>query len=100
MNVAYNTDRYKPEEETMKTDERIDIPKNLSLEMLNREFGTHAVTFYRNRIEERQSAGRIYYNPLKTIYIWATQDRRTNQGYYSSYRGYAVRRKRRNFGRS
>ena len=84
----------------MKTEKRIDIPKNLSLEMLRCELGIPAVSFYQNRIAEREAEGRIYYNPLKTIYIWATQDRRTNQGFYSSYNGYARRRKNKNFGRT
>lgn len=84
----------------MKMEKRIDIPSNLSLEMLRHEFGIHAISFYENRIAERQAEGRIYYHPLKTIYIWATQDRKTNQGYYSSYGGYARRRKQKNFGRT
>ena len=84
----------------MKTEKNIDIPEHLSLEMLRCEFGIQAVSFYQNRISERKAEGRIYCNPLKTIYIWATQDRRTNQGFYSSYKGYASRRKNKNFGRS
>ncbi len=78
----------------------IEVPKNLTTDMLISEFGRPAVEFYQSRIEERRREGRTYYNPLKTIYLWATEDRRTNQGFYTSYRGYSRRRKNRNFGRS
>lgn len=37
---------------------------------------------------------------LKTIYLWATADRATNQGYYTSYRGYSRGRKHKNYGGS
>ena len=96
--------RYEPDSEEweckVKTEKKIDIPENLSLEMLRHEFGIQAVSFYQNRIADRQAEGRIYYNPMKTIYIWATQDRRTNQGFYSSYKGYASCKKKKNFGRT
>ena len=78
----------------------IDVPKNLTIEVLEAEFGKPAVAFYLARIEERRAQGKKYLNPLKTIYLWATEDRRTNQGYYTTYRGYARHRKNRNFGRS
>lgn len=81
-------------------DNYIEVPKGLTRSMLEEEFGYQAVEFYMARIEERRRQGRVYYNPLKTIYIWASQDRRTNQGYYTSYRGYSRRRKNRNYGRS
>ena len=84
----------------VKIEKIVDIPENLSLEILRREFGIQAVSYYQNRISERKAEGRVYHNPLKTIYIWATQDRRTNQGFYSSYTGYARRRKNKNFGRT
>lgn len=78
----------------------IEVPKKLTVEMLEAEFGKPAVAFYTARIEERRMQGKTYLNPLKTIFLWATADRRTNQGYYSTYRGYAGHRKSRNFGRS
>ena len=81
-------------------DAYIEIPKNLCLETLRREFGYAAVDFYLARIEERRALGHKYFNPLKTVYIWATQDRRTCQGFYSTYAGRARRKKQRNFGRS
>lgn len=76
------------------------IPKNLDRPMLERKFGYAAVAFYLERISQREAEGKIYYNPLKTIFIWATEDKRTNQGFYSSYRGYARGRKSKNFGAS
>lgn len=81
-------------------DNYIEMPKGLTRSMLEDEFGIQAVAFYMARIEDRRREGRTYYNPLKTIYIWASQDRRTNQGYYTSYRGYSRGRKNRNYGRS
>lgn len=56
----------------------IEVPKNLTLDMLIEEFGSAAVEFYKDRIEARRRDGRTYYNPLKTIYLWATKDRQTN----------------------
>ncbi len=78
----------------------IEVPKKLTLDMLWKEFGRPAVEFYMARIEERRKEGRTYFNPLKTIYLWATEDRRTHQGYYTTYRGYARHKKNRNFGGS
>ena len=78
----------------------IDVPKHLDRNMLVNEFGAGAVVFYESRITERKNQGKIYYNPLKTIYLWATQDRRTHQGYYTSFRGYSSGRKHKNYGGS
>ncbi len=78
----------------------IEVPKGLTIDKLEAEFGKPVVAFYMARIEERREQGKTYYNPLKTIYLWATEDRRTGQGYYTTYRGYVRRRKNRNFGRS
>lgn len=78
----------------------IKIPENLSIETLRQEFGAPAVAFYQSRIADRQAAGATYYNPLKTIYLWATQDRKSHQGFYSTYRGYKSGRKHKNHGRS
>lgn len=80
--------------------EYIKIPKNLDRDILVKEFGNEAVTFYEARIAQRRIEGKIYYNSLKTIYLWATQDRRTNQGYYTTYRGYAKGRRHKNYGGS
>ena len=80
--------------------EYIDVPKHLDRNMLVNEFGLDAVVFYERRIEERKIQGKTYYNPLKTIYLWATQDRRTNQGYYTSFRVYSSGRKHKNYGGS
>lgn len=82
------------------TNTYIEVPKGLCLETLRREFGYAAVDYYLGRIEERRELGHTYLNPLKTIYIWATKDRRTCQGFYSTYTGRARRKKARNFGRS
>ena len=84
----------------MKIEKIVDIPENLSLEILRREFGIQAVSYYQNRVSERKAEGRVYHNPLKTIYIWATQDRKTHQGYYTSFRGYRSGRKHKNYGSS
>lgn len=80
--------------------EYIDVPKRLDRNMLVDEFGLDAVAFYERRIAERTIQGKTYFNPLKTIYIWATQDRRTHQGYYTSFCGYSRGRKHRNYGGS
>ncbi len=84
----------------MNGDAWIDVPDNLTLEAVQTEFGYHAVEFYRRRIEDRMANGKIYLNPIKTIFLWAAQDRMTNQGFFSSYRGYSRRGKSKNFGRS
>lgn len=78
----------------------IKIPKGLCLDMLREEFGYPAVDWYLSRIEERRELGHKYFNPLKTVYIWATQDRETGQGFYSTYTGRVRRKKLRNHGRS
>lgn len=77
----------------------ITLPRNIDLPMLRAEFGYHAVEFYLARIKQREAEGRVYYNPLKTIYLWATEDRATSQGYYTTLRGYS-RGRRRNYGGS
>ena len=78
----------------------VKVPKDLDRLSLEREFGTAAVEFYFSRIAQREREGKVYYNPLKTIYLWATADRNTNQGYYTSFRGFSNGRKRRNYGGS
>ncbi|MCM1577507.1 MAG: hypothetical protein NC078_01745 [Ruminococcus sp.] len=78
----------------------IEVPKNLTLDTLTREFGHEAVTYYRGRLSERERGGKKYLNPLKTIYLWATADRKTNQGFYSSWRGFNNGRKNKNYGGS
>jgi len=80
--------------------EYIEIPKNLSEKLLIEKFGKDAVDFYERRLKERERDGNFYPKKLKTIYIWATQDKRTNQGFYSTYCGFANGRKRKNYGRS
>lgn len=80
--------------------EYIKIPVNLDRNALISAFGNEAVAFYEDRIRQRKLDGKVYYNPLKTIYLWATEDKKTHQGYYSTYRGYSNGRKRKNFGRS
>lgn len=78
----------------------VEIPKILTQDSVIQEFGVDAYRFYKNRIEERKRDGRIYHNPLKTIYIWATQDREYRQGYWSTWIGYNRGRKCKNHGRS
>lgn len=78
----------------------VEIPQILTEDSVIQEFGVDAYRFYKNRIEERKRDGRIYHNPLKTIYIWATQDREYRQGYWSTWVGYSRGRKCKNHGRS
>lgn len=59
-----------------------------------KEFGAAAVDHYQHRILERMEAGHIYKNPLKTIWLWAMEDRRTGQGFWTTYRGHTCRRKK------
>lgn len=56
--------------------EYIKIPKGLDRAMLERTFGYDAVSFYLKRIEQRRQEGKTYLNPLKTVYIWATEDKK------------------------
>lgn len=78
----------------------IEIPENLSEKMLVEKFGKDAVDFYKFRLAERERSGRFYPKKLKTIYIWATQDKRTNQGFYSTWRDFRSGRKIKNHGSS
>lgn len=80
--------------------EYVEIPRGLTRPILERQFGYAAVAFYLDRLAQRELDGRIYNNPLKTVYIWATEDKRTNQGFWSSYRGYSCGRKHKNYGGS
>lgn len=78
----------------------VEIPRILTEDSVIQEFGADAYRFYQSRIEERKRNGRIYHNPLKTIYIWAVQDRKSHQGYWSTWLGYNKCRKCKNHGRS
>lgn len=78
----------------------IKVPDNLDRNMLVKEFGADAVVFYEERIRQRITEGKTYLNPIKTIYLWATEDKRTHQGYYTSFRGYSRGRKHKNYGGS
>ena len=79
--------------------EYIPIPDNISREKLIAEFGAQAVSFYEERLKQRTNEGKIYLNPLKTIYLWAFKDRKSNQGYYTTFKG-LVRRRKTNHGGS
>ena len=74
--------------------EYLKIPSPLTIETLKKEFGIAAVDFSLARINERITMGKIYRNPLKTIWLWATEDRRTNQGFWTTYRRHTCRRKK------
>lgn len=78
----------------------VKIPDKLTENDVAAEYGMDALRFHKNRIAERKQQGKIYHNPLKTIYIWAAQDRKTNQGYWSTWRGYRSGKKHKNHGRS
>lgn len=77
----------------------VDIPINLTEKTIIDEYGIDAFRYYNQRLQERRRQGRMYNNSLKTIYIWAAQDRKTHQGFYSTYRG-ANRSKHKNHGGS
>ena len=55
----------------------VEIPENLTERTVILEFGADAYRFYQNRIEERKRNGKIYCNPMKTIYIWAAQEKKS-----------------------
>ena len=79
----------------------IQIPKDLDRDLLVKDFGQLAVCYYENRLEERKNDGKVYNNPLKTIYIWAHKDKQTGQGFYSTYRVHRHNsRKQKNYGSS
>ena len=79
----------------------VKIPEKLTENDMVAEYGMDALRFYKNRIAERIQEGRTYYNPLKTINIWAAQDRKTHHGYWATYRGYHGHGKKcKNHGRS
>ena len=64
-------------------DKEIEIPKQLSREYLIGEFGNNAVTYYEDRIKNRQeNEGKKYFNLLKTVYLWAYKDRQSCEGFY------------------
>ena len=63
--------------------EYIEVPENINIDILIAKFGKEAVDFYQRRLAERERNGKLYPKRLKTIYIWATQDKKTNQGFYS-----------------
>lgn len=49
------------------------------------EFGIIATSFYESRLRERERQGFVYRNIYKTVYIFACKDRKTQQGFYSSF---------------
>lgn len=51
----------------------VKIPDKLTENDVAAEYGMDALRFYKNRIAERKQQGKVYHNPLKTIYIWAAQ---------------------------
>lgn len=78
----------------------VDVPKKITEEAIISEYGEAALRFYKSRIEERRMQGKVYLNPLKTIYIWAAQDRKTHQGFYTTWNGFNKSYKSKNHGRS
>ena len=80
----------------------VDVPKNLDRLFLIQEFGYNAVRHYEKRLDERvRYDGKLYLNPVKTIYLWAFKDRAANRGFYTTLQstGYN-RRKLKNHGYS
>ena len=82
------------------SDPSIEVPPGLDKEYLEQEFGADAVTYYENRIAERKNRGKIYYNPLKTMYLWLSEDREYRCGYYAPFLRNFNRGKMKNHGRS
>ena len=76
------------------------VPKDLDRNSLIAEFGSQAIAFYEDRIKQRVREGKVYFNPNKTIYLWAYTDRKTHQGFYTTFRGIANGRKNKNHGGS
>jgi hypothetical protein len=65
----------------------VELPENLTEEALIKTFGRDAFVFYENRLRERVEFSRkIYRNPLKTIFLWAREDKAANSGFFSTYR--------------
>ena len=77
----------------------VNVPDILTEKTVINEYGIDAFRYYNQRLQERRRQGRMYNNSLKTIYIWAAQDRKTHQGFYSTYRG-TSRSKHKNHGGS
>lgn len=79
----------------------VEVPRPLTREKIAEAFGMPALRYYEERIRQRANEGKVYLNPLKTIYIWAAQDKASGQGYFSTLfvRG-MNRRKCKNHGRS
>ena len=65
--------------------DRIEIPVGLNRQMLNDIFGRDAADFYIDRINRRIDEGRIYKNPMKTVYLWMVEDRKRRGGYWRQY---------------
>lgn len=79
----------------------VTIPSPLTKNVFVQELGAEAYCFYEQRIRERMAFGKTYLNPLKTMYIWAVEDKASRQGYYSTLHIRAKNsRKRKNYGRS
>ena len=79
----------------------IEVPKRLDRTLLIEEFGVGSVTYYETRLNERELYnGKKYLNPLKTIWIWASEDKKTNRGFYSTVPVGISGRKKKNHGRT
>lgn len=68
--------------------EIIEFPPNINRAELVNKFGQDCVNYYERRLEERTLFGKKYTYPFKTIYLWATQDKKTHRGYFETYRGF------------
>lgn len=61
------------------------VPYPCTREDCIKAFGGAATLFYESRLREREGRGYIYCNLYKTIYIFATKDKATKQGFWSSF---------------
>lgn len=77
----------------------VTIPEKLTRQKLIEEFGVQATKWYLDRIEYRRAQGKIYYYPLKTAYIWMTNDKKNKCGFWK-IEFFCKKNKQKNHGRS
>ena len=84
---------------TMKQTEYMQIPENLDIKYLVKRFGYDAYAHYQSRINDRmQYEGRIYRTPVKTMFLWMTEDKANCRGYYKPHSSEHNYKKKKNHG--
>lgn len=66
-------------------DVRVEVPKKLTKQTLYDEFGMWATDYYIDRMKRRIEEGKIYLNPLKTVYLWMVEDKAKGGGYWRKH---------------